>query len=86
LIWLRGTEDVSAELDQIKKEVAEEESAGEVSLIHLFTKRELRKPLVIACMLMIGQQLSGINAVSLSPAHNTQYSQNTNYKFKDTYT
>merc|ERR1719323_2616139 len=49
LSWLRGTIEVHDEMDEMKQE---QES---------MTNGSLRKPLIIAMMMMLAQQLSGIN-------------------------
>ena len=63
LEWLRGTNDVEAEFEEIVRGV--EESSREVrstGIGIIFQKGNLA-PFVISMMLMFGQQLSGMNAV-----------------------
>ena len=62
---LRGKEDVLSELDEMSKEARVLSATGEkFSTVQLFTKTELRKPLMIAIVVQIAQQWSGLNAVS----------------------
>ena len=64
---LRGTTDVNdefAEMD-MQKELASREPP--VKMIDLFRNSYLRKITIIAAVLMVCQQLSGINAVSIVP-------------------
>lgn len=64
LVWLRGTNDVDDELDEIAAMKAASDAGGTVSMTDMFTKKQLRTPLLIASMIFMGQQLSGISAVS----------------------
>jgi len=64
LQWLRGgAKDVEEELEEIKKIVIETSNVGSVSLKKLFTEATYLKPFGIVMMLMLLQQLSGINYV-----------------------
>ena len=63
LEWLRGTHDVQGELDLIKSEAEAQSSAGKVTLLQMLSNTTLRTPLIIAVVVMLAQQLSGINAV-----------------------
>lgn len=64
LLWLRGVNsDVSQELRQIKTEIDELKSAPKVKLSDFWNQRVLRVPLLISFAVMLGQQLSGNNAV-----------------------
>ncbi|KAK7443983.1 hypothetical protein BaRGS_00040431, partial [Batillaria attramentaria] len=54
LVVLRGTDDVQADLDEMK---------AEVSILSLFKKPTLRRPLLISVVMQLSQQLSGINGV-----------------------
>jgi SP family facilitated glucose transporter-like MFS transporter 1 len=58
---LRGTEDVSAELNLIQEESDTAKSQPTVTFVDMF-KGALFWPLFIAVMMMFSQQLSGINA------------------------
>ncbi|PVD35462.1 hypothetical protein C0Q70_02425 [Pomacea canaliculata] len=55
LVWLRGTEDIGEELEEIR--------VDKFSVADLFKNAELRWPLIISLMLQLSQQFSGINAV-----------------------
>ncbi|GMR35833.1 hypothetical protein PMAYCL1PPCAC_06028 [Pristionchus mayeri] len=57
---LRGTDDVVAEIDEMKEEAATAANQPKVSIADMFGP-SLRKPLLIAVMMMLSQQLSGIN-------------------------
>jgi len=63
LEWLRGTHDVQGELDLIKSETDAQKSAGRLTLSQMLSNSALRTPLIIAVVVMLAQQLSGINAV-----------------------
>ena len=62
LQWFRGTVEVHDEMDEMKQEQASEKSAPTVSLLGMVRNGSLRRPLIIASMMMLAQQLSGINA------------------------
>jgi len=57
---LRGREDVSDEMEAINEEAAAARSQAEVTWANMFSAA-LRWPLFIAVMMMLSQQLSGIN-------------------------
>lgn len=65
LVRLRGTEDVSADLQEMKEESAKMAMEKKVTIPELFRSPAFRQPLLIAIILQLSQQLSGINAVSL---------------------
>jgi len=54
--------DVSAEAREMESEIATSRENKQVSFADLFTKKELRKRVFIACWLQIAQQLTGVNA------------------------
>lgn len=64
LIELRNRLDVEDELDEVRRG-AESASSGKVGVMSLLlaTPVELRRPLMIACVLQLAQQFSGINVV-----------------------
>ncbi|XP_067008006.2 facilitated trehalose transporter Tret1 [Anabrus simplex] len=62
LKWLRGTNDVDDEMNEMKEEVKESQLT-ETSLRDLITNKGNRKALIISMGLVAGQQLSGINAI-----------------------
>jgi SP family facilitated glucose transporter-like MFS transporter 1 len=62
LSWLRGTIEVHDEMDEMKQEQESMKLVPKVTLKEMLTNPALRKPLIIANMMMLAQQLSGINA------------------------
>lgn len=63
LVRLRGTEDVSKDMQEMKEESAKMAQEKKVTIPELFRSAAYRQPLLIAVMLQLSQQLSGINAV-----------------------
>lgn len=63
LTWLRGTSDVQDEMQEMRSEYESSKSIPKVTVKEMLRNATLRIPLTIAVMIMIGQQLSGINAV-----------------------
>merc|ERR1712209_171403 len=67
LQWLRGTIEVHDEMDEMKQEQESMKLVPKVTLKEMLVNSSLRKPLIIAMMMMLAQQLSGINcAISYS--------------------
>lgn len=62
---LRGTSDVSVDMQEMKEESRQMMREKKVTILELFRSRLYRQPLLIAIILQLSQQLSGINAVSL---------------------
>ncbi|XP_062853495.1 solute carrier family 2, facilitated glucose transporter member 1 [Trichomycterus rosablanca] len=60
---LRGTTDVSADMQEMKEESRQMMREKKVTILELFRSPIYRQPLVIAVILQLSQQLSGINAV-----------------------
>ncbi|KAM3621970.1 uncharacterized protein V6R79_018409 [Siganus canaliculatus] len=60
---LRGTSDVSADMQEMKEESRQMMREKKVTIPQLFRSPIYRQPLVIAVILQLSQQLSGINAV-----------------------
>ncbi|KAI5628497.1 solute carrier family 2, facilitated glucose transporter member 1, partial [Silurus asotus] len=60
---LRGTTDVSADMQEMKEESRQMMREKKVNILELLTSPLYRQPLVIAVVLQLSQQLSGINAV-----------------------
>ncbi|KAL8198358.1 UNVERIFIED_CONTAM: Solute carrier 2, facilitated glucose transporter member 5 [Gekko kuhli] len=60
---LRGWDDVEDEMEEMRKEDQAEKAEGKMSVCALFTFRGLRWQLISIIVMMMGQQLSGINAV-----------------------
>lgn len=64
LQWLRGsTYNIEREIKEIKDGLADQKETGTVSLKAMFTEAVYRKPTIIMLMLMVIQQLGGINAI-----------------------
>merc|ERR1711936_1056490 len=59
--WLRGTIEVHDEMDEMKQEQESMKLVPKVTLKEMIINSSLRKPLIIAMMMMLAQQLSGIN-------------------------
>ncbi|MEJ1277398.1 hypothetical protein NN561_008312 [Cricetulus griseus] len=58
---LRGAEDVTKDINEMKKEKEEASTEQKVSVIQLFTDSSYRQPIIVALMLHMAQQFSGIN-------------------------
>ncbi|XP_014612181.1 PREDICTED: solute carrier family 2, facilitated glucose transporter member 1-like isoform X1 [Polistes canadensis] len=63
LTWLRGTIEVHDEMEEMRAEYESMKLVPKVTLKELFVNSALRIPLMIAVMVMLAQQFSGINAV-----------------------
>ncbi|XP_037641432.1 solute carrier family 2, facilitated glucose transporter member 3 isoform X1 [Sebastes umbrosus] len=63
LVRLRGTEDVSDDIKEMKEEGMKMSMEKKVTILELFRSRNYRQPIIIAIVLQLSQQLSGINAV-----------------------
>ncbi|XP_069946934.1 solute carrier family 2, facilitated glucose transporter member 1-like isoform X3 [Cherax quadricarinatus] len=63
LTWLRDTANVHDEMGEMRNEAEASKLVPSVSLREILTNPTLRIPLVISLMMMMAQQLSGINAV-----------------------
>jgi len=63
LTWLRGTVEIHDELDEMRAEYEAMKLVPQVTLKEMLTSSTMRMPLVIACVVMVAQQFSGINAV-----------------------
>jgi len=59
--WLRGTIEVHDEMDEMRQEQASMKLVPKVTLKEMIINGSLRQPLIIAMMMMLAQQLSGIN-------------------------
>ncbi|XP_021487663.1 solute carrier family 2, facilitated glucose transporter member 2 [Meriones unguiculatus] len=60
---LRGTEDVSKDINEMKREKEEASTEQKVSVMQLFTDSSYRQPILVALMLHAAQQFSGINGI-----------------------
>ncbi|KAG6459893.1 hypothetical protein O3G_MSEX011660 [Manduca sexta] len=63
LNWLRGDVAVHGEMEEMHQEAEKNKVSKKITLRELLVKRQLRQPLLIAIIVMIAQQLSGINVV-----------------------
>ncbi|KAL6109338.1 slc2a14 [Pungitius sinensis] len=63
LVRLRGCEDVSDDIQEMKEEGIKMAREKKVSILELFRSPNYRQPIIIAIVLQLSQQLSGINAV-----------------------
>ncbi len=72
---LRGWEDVDEELCEMRVEEQSERAEGRLSVLNLFTFRSLRWQLLSVIFMNMGQQLSGVNAVSTTLKHHTDDSE-----------
>lgn len=61
---LRGTDEVSEDMQEMKDESQQMMREKKVTVIELFRSPVYRQPILVAIMLHLSQQLSGINAVS----------------------
>eukprot|EP00095_Tigriopus_kingsejongensis_P004031 maker-scaffold5_size1054832-snap-gene-3.8 protein:Tk04031 transcript:maker-scaffold5_size1054832-snap-gene-3.8-mRNA-1 annotation:"solute carrier family facilitated glucose transporter member 1-like" len=62
LVWLRGKVDVHDEMDEMRTEQESMKLVPKITLLEMVKNSALRQPLIIAMMMMLAQQLSGINA------------------------
>ncbi|XP_060775430.1 solute carrier family 2, facilitated glucose transporter member 1 [Neoarius graeffei] len=60
---LRGTTDVSSDMQEMKEESRQMMREKKVTILELFRSPIYRQPLIVAIVLQLSQQLSGINAV-----------------------
>ncbi|XP_070691069.1 solute carrier family 2, facilitated glucose transporter member 3 [Pempheris klunzingeri] len=63
LVRLRGCEDVSDDIQEMKEEGMRMAMEKKVTILELFRSPNYRQPIIIAIILQLSQQLSGINAV-----------------------
>ncbi|XP_060633977.2 solute carrier family 2, facilitated glucose transporter member 3-like [Anolis sagrei] len=60
---LRGVQDVSSDIDEMKEESVKMSQEKKVPILELFRSPSYRQAIIIAISLQLSQQLSGINAV-----------------------
>ncbi|XP_053318628.1 solute carrier family 2, facilitated glucose transporter member 4 isoform X1 [Spea bombifrons] len=60
---LTGLLDVSEDLSEMKEEKRQMDSEPKVSIAQIFRSRSYRQPILVAIVLQLSQQLSGINAI-----------------------
>ncbi|CAJ1055214.1 solute carrier family 2%2C facilitated glucose transporter member 1-like isoform X1 [Xyrichtys novacula] len=63
LVKLRGTDEVSEDMHEMKEESQQMMREKKVTIPELFRSPAYRQPIFVAIMLQLSQQLSGINAV-----------------------
>lgn len=63
MTWLRETLEVHDEMDEMRAEYEAMKLVPKTTLREMLTNQSLRAPLIISVMMMLAQQLSGINAV-----------------------
>ncbi|XP_058504451.1 solute carrier family 2, facilitated glucose transporter member 1 [Solea solea] len=63
LVRLRGTEDVEEDMQEMREEGMKMSMEKKVTILELFRSPLYRQPIIIAIVLQLSQQLSGINAV-----------------------
>ncbi|KAM9852172.1 solute carrier family 2, facilitated glucose transporter member 3 [Aulostomus maculatus] len=63
LVRLRGCEDVNDDIQEMKEEGMRMAMEKKVTILELFRSPNYRQPIIIAIILQLSQQLSGINAV-----------------------
>ncbi len=64
LTRLRGHSHVEDDIREMKEEALKMSMEKKVSILELFRNSAFRQPIIIAIILQLSQQLSGINAVS----------------------
>ena len=62
---LRGSDDVSKELEEMFREKQDNEGEDHMSMWQVFTAKHLRLPLIISVVMHLSQQFSGINCVGV---------------------
>lgn len=64
MVRLRGTHNVDEEMEEMRVEARKSMGVANFTLKQLVTSPSLKLPIIIACLMQITQQWSGINAVS----------------------
>ena len=64
MVSLRGTHSVDEEMEEMRVEARKSMGVTNFTIKQLVTSPALKLPIIIACLLQITQQWSGINAVS----------------------
>lgn len=62
---LRGNADVEDDVREMKEEANKLATENKVSILELFSNPIYRQPIIIAIVMNLSQQFSGINAVSV---------------------
>lgn len=63
MVSLRGTQNIEEEMEEMRVEARKSMGVSNFSIKQLVTSPALKLPLIIACILQVTQQWSGINAV-----------------------
>lgn len=63
LAWLRGTADIQDEMDELRAELERSKLLPLVTLAEMWRQKSLRRATTISIVIMLSQQLSGINAI-----------------------
>ena len=61
---LRNSTDIEDDIDEMRAEEQAQRAEAKITMLELVKSPTLRLPLVIAIVMQLSQQLSGINAVS----------------------
>lgn len=65
LVRLRGNDDVEDDIREMREEASKMAMEKKVSIMELFRNPVYRQPIIIAIVMNLSQQFSGINAVSV---------------------
>ncbi|XP_015268430.1 PREDICTED: solute carrier family 2, facilitated glucose transporter member 2 [Gekko japonicus] len=63
LLWLRGNYDPTKDMEEMEREKEEASKEKPVSIVQLITSTTYRQPFLVAIMVHLAQQFSGINAI-----------------------
>lgn len=63
---LRASSQVEEDIEEMRAEERAQQSESSISIMELICSPTLRAPLIIGIVMQLSQQLSGINAVSVS--------------------
>ena len=63
---LRNSTDIEDDIDEMRAEEQAQRAEAKITMLELVKSPTLRLPLVIAIVMQLSQQLSGINAVSVT--------------------
>lgn len=65
---LRASNQIEEDVEEMRAEERAQQSEAAISMLELMCSPTLRYPLIIGIVMQLSQQLSGINAVSNTPA------------------
>lgn len=66
LAWLRDDEDIDHEMNELREEAAMLKDINRVTFARLFKDQTLRSPMIITTVILMGQQLCGVETVNPS--------------------